>query len=106
MKMTDEHIEKMKAGRKALKIVSADSSIAFLKDVELQEVKKVSECLSSATGVFRKAFSGQSKAAAIKARCIQCCCYQKTEITLCRVTDCALFRYRPYQNGAEEVQDD
>ena len=102
MKMTDEHKAALLAGRIAAKNVSNDFSMANFKEKEKQELKTVSECLSPAVGIFRKAFSGDSKSAAIKARCIQCSCYQQPEITKCKVVDCALWRYRPYQGGATD----
>lgn len=49
---------------------------------------------------YIKAISGKSKAAAIKARCLDCCCWQKIQIPICGVQDCPLYPYRPYQNSA------
>ncbi len=34
---------------------------------------------------------------AINAKCYDCCCYQKAEISLCTAEDCPLFNLRPYQ---------
>ena len=36
------------------------------------------------------------RAAAIRARCLDCCCYQPAEVRKCPVKDCAL---RPYRRG-------
>jgi len=106
MKMTDEHKAAMLAGRLASKMARKRKSVNPLCEKEEQELKKVSEYLSPSVGVFQRAFSGKSLAAAVKARCIQCACYQKPEITKCRVPDCALFRYRPYQGGADNAESD
>ena len=46
---------------------------------------------------YKKAVSGKSKAAALKAKCLDCCCWQRTEIVDCRVPDCPLYQYRPYR---------
>ena len=97
-KLTEEQKAAMQAGRAALKSQTADSRMQSLKAPELEEVKNASKYLPSVRNVFLKAFSGKSPAAGIKAKCIQCSAYQKSEITLCRVTDCAIFRYRPYQD--------
>ena len=34
---------------------------------------------------------------AINAKCYDCTCFQKREITLCVMTDCPLWNFRPYQ---------
>ena len=31
---------------------------------------------------------------AIRAKCLDCCCWQSNEVKLCTVTDCALYPYR------------
>lgn len=54
------------------------------------------------TGILKQAYSGGSKAAGIKAKCLDCCCYQRLEVEKCRATGCPLWAYRPYQNGGEE----
>jgi hypothetical protein len=51
--------------------------------------------------VFRKAFSGDSKAAAIKAKCLECSLLQREEVKLCTVETCPLWPYRPFHSGAE-----
>jgi hypothetical protein len=106
MTITPEHLAALKAGREASRMARKQKSVNPLCEKERQELKKVSEYLSPAVGVFERAFSGKSLAAAVKARCIQCSCYSKPEITKCRVTDCALFRYRPYQGGATNGDND
>jgi hypothetical protein len=53
-------------------------------------------------GVFKRAFSGRSKASAIKAKCLDCTCLDKKEITLCNVKSCPLWIYRPYQEKKEQ----
>ena len=54
----------------------------------------------SYSGVFKKAFSAKSKAAALKAKCLDCCCWQKLEITTCTTSSCPLWPYRPYQKAS------
>jgi hypothetical protein len=46
--------------------------------------------------VYKKAMSGKSKAAALKAKCLDCTCWQRKEIENCTVKDCPLYPYRPY----------
>ena len=46
---------------------------------------------------YKKAIEQNSKAAALKAKCMDCCCWQRKEVTLCVATDCPLHKYRPYQ---------
>lgn len=45
---------------------------------------------------YRKAMTGKSKASAIRAKCQDCCNWDKAEIADCRVPTCPLFEYRPY----------
>lgn len=59
-------------------------------------VRKHAQKMESA---FRKAYSGKSKAAALKAKCMDCSGYQRVEITECTVYACPLYPYRPFQKG-------
>lgn len=47
--------------------------------------------------LFSKAYQGRSKAAALKAKCLDCSCFQRKEVTLCTVQTCPLWHYRPFQ---------
>ena len=47
---------------------------------------------------YKTAMSGKSRAAGIKAKCLDCCCYQRVEIANCPVETCALWMYRPYRS--------
>ena len=53
-------------------------------------------------GVFKKAFSGKSKASALKAKCLDCTNLDRKEITLCTVKSCPIWLYRPYQEKTEQ----
>ena len=35
---------------------------------------------------------------AINAKCWDCVCFQKREVTLCEMVDCSLWKLRPWQN--------
>lgn len=98
-KMTEEHKAAMLAGRKASKTVSFNDSTHAINEFEAQVMKRVSNDLPSAKNVFLKAFSGKAKAAAIKAKCIECSNLQKQEVAGCLVYGCPLFRYRPYRGA-------
>ena len=45
------------------------------------------------------AMSGKSRAAAIKANCLDCCCWQRAEVSACPVETCPLYPYRPYKEA-------
>lgn len=70
---------------------------------ELNEEQKTTleKIPTNARGVYKRACLGNSKAAAIKAFCIQCygwvACVQ--EIRTCLSPACPLYPYRPYQNS-------
>jgi len=46
--------------------------------------------------VYRKAMTGKSRVAAIRAKCQDCCLWDKAEIADCRAPTCPLYPYRPY----------
>lgn len=46
---------------------------------------------------YLRAMSGTSRAAAVKAKCLDCCCWQRKEVQLCTASTCPLHPYRPYQ---------
>ncbi len=48
-------------------------------------------------GNYEKAMRGQSKAAAVKAKCLDCCNWQRVEIQYCPCDTCPLWPYRPYK---------
>jgi len=101
MKMTPEHKAALLAGRKASKIKSSGPNPLTINEFEAETLKRVSNYTPSARNAFLKAFSGKSRAMALKAKCIECCCYQKNEVAACQVPGCPLYRYRPYRGGAK-----
>ena len=56
----------------------------------------------SARGILALAFSGESRAAAIKAKCLTCSNYERAEAAGCRVFTCPLHPYRPYRRPWEQ----
>jgi hypothetical protein len=60
-------------------------------------------------GIYDKAMTGQSRAAAIHAFCLECMGWQRQEVKLCTSYACPLFPYRPYKGQddcAESPNDD
>ena len=53
----------------------------------------------SCLGVFRTAFASKSKAAAVKAFCLQCAWMDREAIRSCTATACPLWNVRPFQRG-------
>ena len=45
---------------------------------------------------FTAAYEGNSRAKAVKAKCLDCSLFQREEIKNCTVFGCPLWRYRPY----------
>lgn len=43
---------------------------------------------------------------AINAKCWDCCCEQRVEITRCQITDCSLWPVRPYQKSVDDETED
>lgn len=48
--------------------------------------------------LFAGAYSGKSKAKALKAKCLHCCNFQRAEVTACTTFACPLWSYRPFQS--------
>jgi len=60
--------------------------------------------LESAPKLYRsglaRAFAGKSSPrAAIKAKCLDCCHWDRAEVVACTVVLCPLHAYRPYQTS-------
>lgn len=48
-------------------------------------------------GVYTKAVSHKSMRAAVNSQCLECCGYQRKEISVCTDLACPLYSYRPFQ---------
>lgn len=59
----------------------------------------------TALRTFRRAFSGASRTAAVKANCLMCGGFQRREVRGCTARGCPLWPYRPYQRGEDEGDD-
>ena len=46
---------------------------------------------------YETATSGRSRVAAIKAKCLDCCNWQRVEVANCSVETCPIWLYRPYR---------
>ena len=44
--------------------------------------------------------------AIVRAKCLDCCCWQREEVTKCNSKMCALWPYRPYQKDEAETNED
>jgi len=47
---------------------------------------------------YKTAISGKSRAAAVKAKCLDCCNWQRVEVADCLVEICPLWLFRPYRS--------
>ena len=53
------------------------------------------------TPLFSRVYSGKaSPRQAIRAKCMDCSNWQRAEVRFCTVSDCALWPYRPFREGA------
>ncbi|MEM5425100.1 hypothetical protein [Paraburkholderia ferrariae] len=69
--------------------------------IEARRQHAIDTAPKSYRATYVKAYGGNSKAAAIKAMCLRCSNNERKEVTHCRVFDCPLRDYRPYQTDAE-----
>lgn len=64
-------------------------------DKHLQDIKGHSPKLYP---LFFRVYAGQTGLSqAVKAKCLNCSCWQPSEITNCTVLTCPLWEFRPYQ---------
>lgn len=54
--------------------------------------------------LLRRVLTGQgTEAERVKAKCLDCVCWQRREVTLCTAIGCASWPTRPYQRGAVAI---
>lgn len=67
-----------------------------------QQKAVLEECPSAYRPTMKRAFSGSSKTAAIKAMCLTCTGWLRAEIRNCSAQGCPIHPYRPYQSGGDQ----
>jgi hypothetical protein len=98
--LSDTQKAAMLAGRKAARMASTPENNAILTQFQAETVRRASLYLPSAKNAFLKAFTGKAKVAAIKAKCIECCNFERKQVETCAVPGCPLFQYRPFRGSA------
>jgi hypothetical protein len=71
---------------------------------QLDLIKKMTREKNLRKNIFEKSFNRVSRANAIKAKCLDCCCFVTQEITNCTVETCPLWSYRPYTKNEAEFE--
>ena len=72
--------------------------------IEERRARYLADVSTAYRGIVIKAFEGNSRAAGVKAKCLDCSNFQRVEVRHCTVILCPLHPYRPYQQDeAEEV---
>lgn len=59
---------------------------------------------SSARNTLHKAYTGNSRAAGVKAFCLRCVGYVRADVRGCTALACPLHDYRPYTTGDDEEE--
>lgn len=65
-----------------------------------EQLEAIADTPHTQRNTFLKAFAG-SKAAAIKAKCLDCSGCERREVTKCTVKRCPLWVVRPFQRGGD-----
>ena len=67
---------------------------------EYLRASKEARMPESCRKTYRRAMSGKSRAAAVKAHCQECFCYSeyRANVRDCTITTCPLWPYRPYRS--------
>ena len=67
-------------------------------------LRVITDAPQSCQKSLREAFSGSaSPRQAIKAQCLVCVGFDRLAVKNCTGWSCALWKYRPFQSGAEEA---
>lgn len=70
--------------------------------ITLRQSTYLSQTPSLSAGIVKRAFLGAaSPRGAIKAKCLACYNWQRTEVESCAVILCPLWNYRPFQEKSE-----
>jgi len=62
-----------------------------------RELEYVQANFPSKRALLERTYTGESKADAIKANCLECSGWSSKEVKLCPVSWCALWKHRPFQ---------
>jgi len=60
--------------------------------------KRIDDMPESCRGIYQKAMKGKSKAAGVKAFCLECMGWNRAEVKRCDTVTCPLFPYRPFRS--------
>lgn len=104
-------LKKYREDKKAVKVQKVPGALRKEKDIKISPTlepskEKILAKLSyirkhnkSVINTFISAYSGRSKAAGLKALCIECMGFDKKEIKECTAPTCPLWCYRPYSKA-------
>lgn len=98
--MTEEHKARMQAGRRARGTPKPRSSILAAKTIHGEGFEtRLRQMPVSMRDTYRRAMSGKSRKAAVKAFCQECMGWENvaTAIRYCTSPACPLYPYRPYR---------
>ena len=65
--------------------------------IETKRAGRLATTPESLQGVFKRAWSGKSRGAGVKAFCLECIGFDKAAISTCTAFACPLWPYRPYR---------
>ena len=56
--------------------------------------RRLADCPAKFRNLYRRAWSGKSRQAAIRIHCLECCGWQAREVAKCSAPACALYEFR------------
>lgn len=72
----------------------------------LEMERRLRQIPQSQQALLRRCFQGKAgKALRLKAKCLDCCCYQKIEVRDCTAVLCPLWSVRPYQKKHKRLKE-
>ncbi len=73
---------------------SPESTICPQADSEAARRERLAQIPVRQRSIFRRAWAGRSRKAAIRAACLECMGYQSAEVNRCTAPACPLYPYR------------
>jgi len=63
--------------------------------------RRLAEMPPKYRGIYKRAMTGKSRKAALRAFCLECCGWQRVEVARCTAPACPLFPYRRAAGAAD-----
>ena len=109
--MRHNHVDKMRAGlaagraRHAVAKTEAGIDAMPIAEEQKEALGQIVRCGSRSFALFSRVYHGKASLRdSVKAKCLDCSCWNQGEVELCTVKSCPLWGARPYQGKSKSKQ--